>query len=34
VIALIAAFFGTALLCNPFLAHTWIKAPSRRPAVD
>jgi len=34
VIALIAAFFGMALLCYPFLAQTWIKAPSRRPAVD
>jgi hypothetical protein len=34
VIALIAAFFGMGLLCYPFLAQTWIKAPSRRPAVD
>jgi len=34
VIALIAAFFGMALLCYPFLAQTWIKAPSGRPAVN
>jgi hypothetical protein len=34
VIALIAAFFGMGLLCYPFLAQTWIKAPSRRSAVD
>lgn len=34
VMALIAAFLGMGLLCYPFPAQTWIKAPSRRPAVD
>ena len=34
VIALIAAFLGMALLCYPFLAQTWIKPLSRKPAFD